>query len=36
MTQEKLKKLAMIALEIDRLEKIDYVHIIKYFISKSA
>ena len=36
MTQKKLNNLAMIALESDMLKKIDYVRIIKYFISKNA
>ena len=36
MTQERLNDLAMIALESDMLKKIDYVRIIKDFISKNA
>ena len=36
MTQKKLNNLAMIALESDMLKKIDYVRIIKDFISKNA
>ena len=36
MTQERLNDLAMIALESDMLEKIDYERIIEDFISKNA
>ena len=36
MTQERLNDLAMIALESDMLEKIDYERIVEYFISKNA
>ena len=36
MTQEKLNTLAMIALESDMLEKIDYARIVKDFISKNV
>ena len=36
MTQERLNDLAMIALENDMLEKIDYERIIEDFISKNA
>jgi hypothetical protein len=35
MTQERLNALAVIAIESDTLEKIDYEDIIKDFISKS-
>ena len=35
-TQERLNDLAMIALESDMLEKIDYERIIEDFISKNA
>ena len=36
MTQERLNDLAMIALESDMLEKIDYERIVEDFISKNA
>ena len=36
MTQERLNDLAMIALESDMLEKIDYERIIEDFISKNV
>ncbi|KAG2562277.1 hypothetical protein PVAP13_8KG207404 [Panicum virgatum] len=36
MTQERLNDLAMIELESDMLEKIDYERIIEDFISKNA
>ena len=36
MTQERLNDLAMIALESDMLEKINYERIIEDFISKNA
>ena len=36
MTQERLNDLAMIALNSDMLEKIDYERIIEDFISKNA
>ena len=36
MTQERLNDLAMIVLESDMLEKIDYERIIEDFISKNA
>ena len=36
MTQEKLNNLAMVALESDMLEKIDYAPIVKDFISKNV
>ena len=36
LTQERLNDLAMIALESDMLEKIDYERIIEDFISKNA